>query len=93
MPVTYEVLVMAEQSKPSWADHLFPVGLHYYAGVVESAEELMERNKVATQCSFGKKSSTKKAHPCQLGPRKLKEKKKRTKNWHSYRMLLHLESL
>ena len=25
----YEVLVMAEQLKPLWADHLFPVRLHY----------------------------------------------------------------
>ena len=69
----YEVLFTAEQSKPLWADHVFPVGLHYYA---ENARELMERHKVATQCSFGKGSSTKKVHLCQLGPRKLKEKKK-----------------
>ena len=63
----YEVLVMAEQSKPSWADHLSPIGLHYYAGVVENVEELMERHKVATQCSFGTRSSTKKTHPCTTG--------------------------
>ena len=31
----------------------FPVGLHYYAGVVEDAEELIEKHKVATQCFFG----------------------------------------
>ena len=61
----YEDSVMAEH--PSWADHLFPVGLHYYAGVVENAEELMERHKVATQCSFGMRSSTKKAHSCTTG--------------------------
>ena len=28
------------------------VGLHYYAGIVENAEDLIERHKVATQCSF-----------------------------------------
>ena len=28
----YEVLVMAEQLKPLWADHLFPVRLHYRTG-------------------------------------------------------------
>ena len=63
----YEVLsvmdVQDEQLRPSWADHLSPVGLHYYAGVVENAEDLIERHKVATQCSFGTRSSTKKAHP------------------------------
>ena len=59
--------VMDEQSRPSWTDHLSPVGLHYFAGVVENAEDLIERHKVATQCSFGTRSSTKKAHPCTAG--------------------------
>ena len=43
------------------------IGLRYYASVVENAEELMERHKVAAQCSFGARSSTKKAHPCTTG--------------------------
>ena len=38
--------VMDEQSRPSWTDHLSPVGLHYFAGVVENAEDLIERHKV-----------------------------------------------
>ena len=42
----YKVLVMAEQSKLSWTDHFFHVGLHYYAGIVESSEELMESHKL-----------------------------------------------
>lgn len=53
---------MAKEPKPSWAGDLFPVGIHYYAGVVENAEQVMERHKVATQSSFGTRSSTKKAH-------------------------------
>ena len=51
---------MSGQSKPLWASHLHPVGLHYYAGIVDSAEELIEKHKVATQSSFGTRSSTKK---------------------------------
>ena len=54
--------VMDEQSRPSWT-----VGLHYFAGVVENVEDLIERHKVAIQCSFGTRSSTKKAHPCTAG--------------------------
>ena len=63
--------VMDEQSRPSWTDHLSPVGLHYFAGVVENAEDLIERHKVATQCSFGTRSSTKKAHPCTAVAKKI----------------------
>ena len=44
---------MSEQST------LCPVGLHYYSGVVDDAEELLERHKVATQSSFGTRTSTK----------------------------------
>ena len=50
---TYEVVAMSGQPKPLWASELHPIGLHYYAGVVESAEDLLEKHKVATQCSFG----------------------------------------
>ena len=49
---TYEVVAMSGQPKPLWASELHPVGLHYYAGVVESAEDLLEKHKVATQCSL-----------------------------------------
>ena len=52
---------MSGQCKPSWASNLHPVGLHYYAGIVDNAEELMEEHKVATQSSFGTRTSTKKA--------------------------------
>ena len=31
----------SQQSKPVWATNLHPVGLHYYAGVVDNAEELL----------------------------------------------------
>ena len=41
----------------------FPIGMHYYTGVVENAEERL-RHKVATQCTFGVRSSTMKADPC-----------------------------
>ena len=50
---------MSEQSKPTWASTLCPVGLHYYSGVVDDAEELLERHKVATRSSFGTRTSTK----------------------------------
>ena len=41
---TYKVVaIMSGQPKPLWASDLHPVGLHYYAGVVESAEELLEK--------------------------------------------------
>ena len=58
---------MAEQSRPSLADHLFPIGMHYYTGVVENAEELTERCKLATQCTLGVRTSTMKADPCSTG--------------------------
>lgn len=47
----YKVSVMAEQLKPSWADHFFPVGLHYYVGVVENAKKLIERRGTRLQPS------------------------------------------
>ena len=52
---------MSGQSKPSWASNLHPVGLHYYAGLVDNAQELLEEHKMATQSSFGTRTSTKKA--------------------------------
>ena len=51
---------MSQQSKPAWAANLMPVGLNYYTGIVENAEDLLECHKVATQSSFGTRSSTKK---------------------------------
>ena len=48
------------QSKPVWATSFHPVGLHYYAGVVDNAEELLESHKVSMQSSFGTRSSAKK---------------------------------
>ena len=47
-------------SKPAWAIDLHPVALHYYAGVVDNVDDLLEKHKVATQTSFGTRSSTKK---------------------------------
>ena len=54
---------MSQPSKPAWAANLLPVGLNYYAGIVENAEDLLESHKVATQSSFGTRSSTKKSDP------------------------------
>ena len=51
---------MSGQSKPLWASNLCSVGLHYYAGIVDNAEELMEEHNMATQSSFGTRTSTKK---------------------------------
>ena len=58
----------SQQSKAIWAINLHPVGLHYYAGVVDNAEELLESHKVATQSSFGTRISTKKATSHVPGP-------------------------
>lgn len=44
-------------SKPFWASDLRLFGLNYYSGIVENAEELLESHKVATQSSFGTRSS------------------------------------
>ena len=57
----------AEQSRSSLADDLFPIGMHYYTGVVENAEKLTERCKFATQCTFGVRTSRMKADPCSTG--------------------------
>ena len=53
------LLTMSKQdtsSKPPWACDLHPVGLHYYSGVVDNVEELLESHKIATQSSFGTRS-------------------------------------
>ena len=34
---------MTEATKPTWASNLSEVGLHYYAGVVENTEEVLEK--------------------------------------------------
>ena len=52
---------VSQQLKLVWPTNLHPVGLHYYAGMVDSNEELLECHKVATQSSFETRSSTKKA--------------------------------
>ena len=46
------------EKKPSWARDLSSVGINYYGGVVDNAEEIIEKHKVSTQCSFGTRSST-----------------------------------
>ena len=46
--------------KPAWATDLKPVGLHYYGGVVECGEEILEKHKIATQSCFGTRTSSKK---------------------------------
>lgn len=47
--------------KPAWARDLKPVGLHYYGGVVNDGEEILEKHKIATQSCFGTRTSTKKS--------------------------------
>ena len=52
--------------KPAWAAALKPVGLHYYAGVVDDGEKALEVHKIATQSCFGTRTSAKKSsvsHP------------------------------
>ena len=33
------------KSKPLWASDLLSVGIHYFAGVVDDAEEVLEKHK------------------------------------------------
>ena len=47
-------------SKTDWKADLRPVGLHYYGGIVEDAEQVLEKHKIATQTCFGTRSSVKK---------------------------------
>ena len=49
---TYEVTALSGQSKPLWASHVHPVGLHYYAGIVGSAEELKYRETQSGKTEF-----------------------------------------
>ena len=48
---------MTEAIKPTWASNLSKVGLHYYAGIVENAEKVLEKHKLATHSTFGTRSS------------------------------------
>lgn len=43
-----------------WKADLRPVGLHYYGGIVEDADQVLEKHKIATQACFGTRSSVKK---------------------------------
>ena len=43
---------MANLSKPLWASDLLSVGIHYFAGVVDDAEEVLEKHKLSTQCTL-----------------------------------------
>ena len=47
--------------KPAWAADLKPVGLHYYGGVVDDDEQILEKHKIATQSCFGTRTSSKKS--------------------------------
>ena len=49
---------MANLSKPLWASDLLSVGKHYFAGVVDDAEEVLEKHKLSTQCTFGTRTSS-----------------------------------
>ena len=56
----------AMSCKPTWAAALKPVGLHYYAGVVDDGEKALEMHKIAIQSCFGTWTSAKKSsdsHP------------------------------
>lgn len=43
-----------------WKADLRPIGLHYYGGIVEDADQVLEKHKIATQACFGTRSSVKK---------------------------------
>ena len=45
--------------KPAWASNLKPVGLHYYGGIVDDGEAILEKHKIATQSCFGTRTSAK----------------------------------
>ena len=59
---------MSGQPKPLWESDLHPVGQHYYAGIADNAEELMDEHKVATQGSFGPRTFTKQEHDFNIAP-------------------------
>ena len=44
--------IIANLSKPLWASDLLSVGIHYFAGVVDDAEEVLEKHKLSTQCTL-----------------------------------------
>ena len=56
-------LPRADYCCPSWASTLKPVGVHYYGGVVDDAESLLELHTRCTMCTFGTRTSTSKPLP------------------------------
>ena len=42
---------------PEWANQLKPVGLHYFGGLVQDAESLLELHSRSTMCTFGTRTS------------------------------------
>ena len=48
------------EGSQQWTSHLNPVGLHYFGGVVEDAEEVLEQHRLATRSCFGTRTSTQK---------------------------------
>ena len=54
-------LEAAMSCMPTWAAALQPVGLHYYAGIVDDGEKALEMHKIATQSCFGTRTSAKKS--------------------------------
>ena len=46
-----------ESCCPEWANQLTSVGPHYYGGVVDDAEGLVELHSRSTMCTFGTRTS------------------------------------
>ena len=51
--------------KPSWAEHLQPIGV-YYEGIVDDANAVVERLTTETASTFGTRRS-RKLQPSQVG--------------------------
>ena len=46
-----------ESCCPEWANQLTSVGPHYFGGVVDDAEGLLELHSRSTMCTFGTRTS------------------------------------
>ena len=46
-----------DDETPPWAKQLKRVGKHYFSGLVENIDQLLELHKRSTLCSFGTRTS------------------------------------
>ena len=68
------------ESKPLWARDLSPIGLNYFGGVVDNAEEILENHKLSTQCSFGTRTSTSSTRAKPAAAADVQDQEKENKN-------------